>query len=89
MDLYIEIIDGNLKGTRSRLRDGLTLGRKGCDLNIEDPKVSSKHARLEERPDGSFWLNMDYFNYCQGLTMTNESTPAVCAGTTFITTLDG
>ena len=20
--------------------------------------------------DGSFWLNMDYFNYCQGLTMT-------------------
>jgi carbamoyltransferase len=24
------------------------------------------------RPDGSFWLNMDYFNYCQGLTMTSE-----------------
>jgi carbamoyltransferase len=24
------------------------------------------------RPDGSFWLNMDYFNYCQGLTMTNR-----------------
>jgi len=23
------------------------------------------------RPDGSFWLNMEYFNYCQGLTMTN------------------
>jgi len=23
------------------------------------------------RPDGSFWLNMAYFNYCQGLTMTN------------------
>lgn len=23
------------------------------------------------KPDGSFWLNMDYFNYCQGLTMTN------------------
>ncbi len=21
--------------------------------------------------DGSFWLDMDYFNYCQGLTMTN------------------
>ena len=21
--------------------------------------------------DGSFWLNMDYFNYCQGLTMTS------------------
>ncbi|HOX56464.1 MAG TPA: carbamoyltransferase [Candidatus Paceibacterota bacterium] len=24
------------------------------------------------RPDGSLWLNMDYFNYCQGLTMTNH-----------------
>jgi carbamoyltransferase len=25
---------------------------------------------LDLKPDGSFWLNMDYFNYCQGLTMT-------------------
>ena len=24
------------------------------------------------RDDGSFWLDMRYFNYCQGLTMTNE-----------------
>ena len=24
------------------------------------------------RPDGSLWLNMEYFNYCQGLTMTNR-----------------
>jgi carbamoyltransferase len=29
--------------------------------------------RLAElKPDGSLWLNMDYFNYCQGLTMTHE-----------------
>jgi carbamoyltransferase len=26
---------------------------------------------IDLKPDGSFWLNMDYFNYCQGLTMTN------------------
>ena len=26
---------------------------------------------IDLRPDGSFWLNMDYFNYCQGLTMTS------------------
>ncbi|HEY7475199.1 MAG TPA: carbamoyltransferase N-terminal domain-containing protein, partial [Vicinamibacterales bacterium] len=25
------------------------------------------------RDDGSFWLNMAYFNYCQGLTMTNRA----------------
>jgi carbamoyltransferase len=27
---------------------------------------------LDLKPDGSFWMNMDYFNYCQGLTMTNR-----------------
>ena len=27
---------------------------------------------IDLKPDGSFWLNMDYFNYCQGLTMTNR-----------------
>lgn len=30
-----------------------------------------KHL-LELKPDGSFWMNMGYFNFCQGLTMTNE-----------------
>ena len=25
---------------------------------------------IDLKEDGSFWLNMDYFNYCQGLTMT-------------------
>jgi carbamoyltransferase len=28
-----------------------------------------KHL-IDLRDDGSFWLDMDYFNYCQGLTMT-------------------
>lgn len=27
---------------------------------------------IDLRADGSFWLDMDYFNYCQGLTMTNR-----------------
>ncbi len=30
-----------------------------------------KHL-LDLRADGSFWLDMRYFNYCQGLTMTND-----------------
>ena len=29
-----------------------------------------KHL-IDLKPDGSFWLDMEYFNYCQGLTMTN------------------
>ena len=27
---------------------------------------------IDLKADGSFWLNMKYFNYCQGLTMTNQ-----------------
>jgi carbamoyltransferase len=30
-----------------------------------------KHL-IDVRPDGSFWLDMRFFNYCQGLTMTSE-----------------
>ncbi|HVM47576.1 MAG TPA: carbamoyltransferase [Candidatus Acidoferrum sp.] len=30
-----------------------------------------KHL-IRLQPDGSFWMDMGYFNYCQGLTMTNE-----------------
>ena len=26
---------------------------------------------IDLKHDGSFWMNMEYFNYCQGLTMTN------------------
>ena len=31
----------------------------------------TKHL-IDLKPDGSFWLDMQYFNYCQGLTMTNS-----------------
>ena len=27
---------------------------------------------IDLKPDGSFWLNMEYFQYCQGLTMTGR-----------------
>jgi carbamoyltransferase len=33
--------------------------------------VILKHL-LDLKDDGSFWLNMDYFTYCQGLTMTGR-----------------
>jgi pSer/pThr/pTyr-binding forkhead associated (FHA) protein len=56
MALFIEIINGYLKGTRTVVRDGLVIGRKGGDLTIRDSKLSGKHARLEARSDGSYWL---------------------------------
>ncbi len=35
---------------------------------------------LDLRDDGSFHLNMDYFNYCAGLTMTNAKFDAIFGG---------
>jgi carbamoyltransferase len=35
---------------------------------------------LDMKPDGSFWLDMDYFNYCQGLTMTGPRFHALFGG---------
>src|SRR5207244_1600030 len=38
-----------------------------------------KHL-IDIKPDGSFWLDMRYFNYCQGLTMTNRRFDALFGG---------
>jgi len=35
---------------------------------------------IDLKPDGSFRLNMDYFNYCTGLTMTNGKFAALLGG---------
>ena len=35
---------------------------------------------VDLKADGSMWLNMDYFNYCQGLTMTNSRFNALFGG---------
>lgn len=35
---------------------------------------------LDLKPDGTFRLNMDYFNYCTGLTMTNAKFAALFGG---------
>jgi len=39
-----------------------------------EPKYADAIRRelLDIKPDGSFWLNMEYFNFLRGTTMTNE-----------------
>ncbi|MES2963108.1 MAG: FHA domain-containing protein [Bdellovibrionota bacterium] len=56
MDLVLEIMEGDLRGDRTPVREGLTIGRQGCDLNLRDSKVSGKHAKVERRADGALWL---------------------------------
>src|SRR5881396_2644340 len=35
---------------------------------------------IDLKADGSFWLNMEYFNYCQGLTLTNRRFASLFGG---------
>src|SRR5262249_62409825 len=50
------------------------------------PYGTPKYAQLiydnliDLKPDGSFRLNLDYFNYCTGLTATNERFDALFDG---------
>jgi carbamoyltransferase len=39
-----------------------------------EPKFADaiRHELIDIKPDGSFWLNLDYFNFLRGTTMTNE-----------------
>jgi len=39
-----------------------------------EPKYAGEIRRklMDPKPDGSFWLNLDYFNFLSGTTMTNE-----------------
>ena len=39
-----------------------------------EPKYAGEIRRelMDAKPDGSFWLNLDYFNFLSGTTMTNE-----------------
>ncbi len=40
-----------------------------------EPKYADaiRNELLDIKPDGSFWLNLDYFNFLRGTTMTNEA----------------
>ena len=47
-----------------------------------EPKYADviRERLLDVKEDGSFWMDMDYFNYCQGLTMTSERFHALFGG---------
>ncbi len=56
MALFLEVLDGPQKGTRTKVFEGLLIGRREGDLTIRDSKLSGKHAKIELRPDGQLWL---------------------------------
>jgi hypothetical protein len=62
MQFYLEIMDGDQAGTQIPLADGMIIGRKGSDISLRDSKVSSKHARIEERMGTWFVVDLGSAN---------------------------
>lgn len=46
MAIYIEVLGGAQQGPRTKVRNGMTLGRSQADIIVADPKVSSTHAKF-------------------------------------------
>ncbi len=62
MSLYLEITEGDRKGSRFKIADGITIGRRQCDIILRDSKVSSRHARIEKREDGFYLVDLGSSN---------------------------
>jgi pSer/pThr/pTyr-binding forkhead associated (FHA) protein len=47
--IYLQVVEGEDSGRRFDLSTGgvFTIGRQGCDINLEDRKVSRKHAEIQ------------------------------------------
>lgn len=59
MALVLKANSGSISGQTIALLPGLTFGRAGASVNLEDPKVSALHARLERSDDGHGWILLD------------------------------
>ncbi len=56
MALFLEITQGSPLGERVLLTAGLRIGRSEGDFQIQDAKISSLHARVEEGEKGQYFL---------------------------------
>lgn len=56
MKLTLVGMDGLAKDRRKTLRPGFKIGRKDCDFNLKDSKVSILHAEIIEDSDGNLVL---------------------------------
>jgi pSer/pThr/pTyr-binding forkhead associated (FHA) protein len=66
MNFLFEVTAGAQKGARFKIEDGLIIGRgksPGADkIALDDPKVSSEHARIEKRDETWYLLDLKSSN---------------------------
>lgn len=58
MRLYLEIIEGPSEGRKLSLSKSTTIGRKGADILLNDPKLSGIHAIFQYEESGG-WAIID------------------------------
>jgi predicted component of type VI protein secretion system len=56
MALYLLITSGTAAGQTFEVRHDAVLGRGQASVIIDDPKISGRHAKIEARAAGGFWL---------------------------------
>ncbi|MGE0633582.1 MAG: FHA domain-containing protein, partial [Pseudobdellovibrionaceae bacterium] len=54
--LFFEIIEGPSQGKKCRITPGLQIGRSKGDFLVNDPKISSLHAQVEQDAKGNLLL---------------------------------
>lgn len=82
MNLALNVLLGPLKDSVFPLKDGLTIGRAGAVITLDDPKISSIHARVVKTAEG--WAVEDN-NSKNGIRVQGEKVTSVALteGTTF------
>lgn len=56
MSLALKAVNGPLKDETFPLKNPMTIGRAGADVSINEPKVSTLHARITQNPNGEWVL---------------------------------
>jgi len=57
LPIVLEHINGCFKGRDAVIYDGIMIGRSvGCDLRLEDKRISSIHAKLWKDDEGYVWI---------------------------------
>lgn len=69
MNLALKAVSGPRKDELFPLKDGLTVGRQGAGITLDDPKISSLHARIMAQ--GTQWFIADN-NSKNGLRLDGE-----------------
>ena len=56
MALFLEVITGEKQGQRYLVKRGVVMGRSRSDILLTDKKVSARHASIELKDDGLYYL---------------------------------